>query len=90
MINVLKVIIRPFGLFESDLQRLSERIFEFVYCNVFLVLGGAVSIRKAVVNELYRRLPKKFKVVDLSENALAELMRSLGMETDCQKSTWSN
>ena len=58
VIDVLKVIGRSDRLFESELQRLSERIKEVVPCNAFLVLGRIDSIGRAVTKELYCRALK--------------------------------
>ncbi|MNV21047.1 UDP-N-acetyl-alpha-D-glucosamine C6 dehydratase [compost metagenome] len=43
----------------------------------FLVIGGAGSIGKAVVKEIFKRNPLKLHVVDISENNLVELVRDL-------------
>ena len=74
---VLKLIGRERTLFESDLQKHEDTIREAIASSTFLVIGGAGSIGRGVVKELFLRDPKRLCVVDLSENNLAELVRDL-------------
>ncbi|REJ80243.1 MAG: NAD-dependent epimerase/dehydratase family protein [Acidobacteria bacterium] len=64
-------------LFENDLQRHAAELDAGVRDRRFLVVGGAGSIGRAVVRELFKRQPAALHVVDLSENGLAELVRDL-------------
>ena len=67
---------RP-SLFEADIERCGQELEQAVGKGRFLVIGGAGSIGRAVVRELFRRKPSALHVVDLSENNLVELVRDL-------------
>ncbi|MNK04967.1 UDP-N-acetyl-alpha-D-glucosamine C6 dehydratase [compost metagenome] len=75
--DILKLIGRTSELFEEDLQKHNPEIERLVRTNRFLVIGGAGSIGKAVVKEIFKRNPLKLHVVDISENNLVELVRDL-------------
>lgn len=75
--NILKMIGRTNGLFNSDLAKHESEIVDFVSRSKFLVIGGAGSIGGAVVEEIFKRSPKCLHVVDISENNLAETVRNL-------------
>ena len=47
----------------------------------FLVIGGAGSIGQAVTKEIFNRDPRKLHVVDISENNMVELARSIRSTT---------
>ena len=78
--NVLKNIKRDHRLFDEDFNQLESKITKLVKSSNFLVIGGAGSIVSSVVKELFARAPKQLHVVDLSENNLAELVRSIRSE----------
>lgn len=75
--NLLQLIGRKEELFKNDIDRLEREISSLVSQSSFLVLGGAGSIGQAVTEEIFKRNPKKLHVVDISENNMVELVRSL-------------
>lgn len=75
--NLLGLINRKEELFNNDITKLESRICSMISQSSFLVLGGAGSIGQAVTEEIFKRNPKKLHVVDISENNLVELVRSL-------------
>lgn len=75
--EILKLIGRTKELFGEDLEKHQPEIEQLVRTNRFLVIGGAGSIGKAVVKEIFKRNPLKLHVVDISENNLVELVRDL-------------
>ena len=75
--NLLGLINRKEELFNNDITKLESRICSMISQASFLVLGGAGSIGQAVTEEIFKRNPKKLHVVDISENNLVELVRSL-------------
>lgn len=75
--NVLAILGRSSPLFRDDLLRHTEELESKVRSGRFLVIGGAGSIGQAVVREIFKRSPRLLHVVDLSENNLVELVRSI-------------
>ena len=75
--NTLKLIGREEQLFTEDVNKLSKELARIVSNSRFLVLGGAGSIGQAVTKEIFKRLPKKLHVVDISENNMVELVRDI-------------
>ena len=75
--SILKMIGRTKNLFQDDLAAHETEIADRISQSKFLVIGGAGSIGSAVVEEIFRRGPKALHVVDISENNLAELVRTL-------------
>ena len=75
--DCLSLIGREETLFDIDISSLSKELTDVVSNSSFLVLGGAGTIGQAVVKEIFKRLPKKLYVVDLSENNLVELVRDI-------------
>ena len=75
--TILKMIGRTNRLFEADLNVHEPEIAKITSESKFLVIGGAGSIGSAVVEEIFKRNPKCIHVVDISENNLAELVRTL-------------
>jgi FlaA1/EpsC-like NDP-sugar epimerase len=65
------------SLFRADLERFEKELQELVSGARFLVIGGAGSIGRAVVGEIFRRRPAAVHAVDLSENNLVELVRDI-------------
>lgn len=74
---VLDLLGRRHPLFDRDLDEWGRELDEGVRAGSFLVLGGAGSIGRAVVKELFRRRPRRLHVVDVSENNLVELVRDV-------------
>lgn len=64
-------------LFEEDLLEVEAELAALVSSSKFLVIGGAGTIGQAVTREIFTRQPRLLHVVDLSENNLVELVRSL-------------
>ncbi|MEC4726558.1 UDP-N-acetylglucosamine 4,6-dehydratase [Shewanella sp. D64] len=77
MTNTLTLIGRDKALFSSDIGQHETQLINEVSQSRFLVLGGAGSIGQAVVKEIFKRVPLKLHVVDISENNLAELVRDV-------------
>lgn len=75
--NILELIGRDRELFSRDVEKNQSEIDRLIQENRFLVIGGAGSIGKAVVKEIFKRNPLKLHVVDISENNLVELVRDL-------------
>jgi len=75
--NLLQLIGRKKEFFKIDVDQLEGEISSLVSKSSFLVLGGAGSIGQAVTEEIFKRNPKKLHVVDISENNMVELVRSL-------------
>ena len=75
--DILNLIGRDSGLLEKDIRERNNEIKHRVVKSSFLVLGGAGSIGRAVVKEIFKRNPKKLHVVDISENNLTELVRDV-------------
>ena len=72
-----KVIKRDHSLFAMDLKSHSNELEEKINGKSFLVIGGAGSIGSSYLRALLHFRPKKIVVVDLNENELTELTRSL-------------
>jgi FlaA1/EpsC-like NDP-sugar epimerase len=77
MDEILRLIGRDAELFREDLDRYDDEIRSVIRGARILVVGGAGSVGRAVVKELFKREPKVLHVVDISENNLAELVRDL-------------
>ena len=75
--DILELIGRNRNYFIEDVRGSEEYLSASVSSSSFLVIGGAGSIGRAVVKELFSRNPKKLHVVDISENNLAELVRDI-------------
>lgn len=75
--DILALIGRKRELFSADIENNQLEIDRLVSSSHFLVIGGAGSIGKAVVKEIFKRNPLKLHVVDISENNLVELVRDL-------------
>lgn len=75
--NILELIGRSNQLFVDDINALENDLQDIISQSGFLVIGGAGSIGQAVVTEIFKRNPKTLHVVDLSENNMVELVRSL-------------
>ena len=75
--NNLKLIGRSKELFNTDIDNNNVELNNKVSNSSFLVLGGAGTIGKAVIKEIFKRNPNKLHVVDISENNLVELVRDI-------------
>ena len=75
--NMLSLLGRTNSLFQEDYKSiLSELRNKLSSANV-LVVGGAGSIGQSVARELFSLEPKSLHVIDISENNLVELVRSI-------------
>ncbi|WP_448585443.1 polysaccharide biosynthesis protein [Thermaurantiacus sp.] len=75
--SLAKILGRPTSLFQSDLEDNRAAIAEALRGARILVYGGAGSIGREVVRLLFQARPKALHVIDISENRLADLVRSL-------------
>jgi UDP-N-acetylglucosamine 4,6-dehydratase len=73
----LSLIGRTRPLFLKDLAAVENDINLLVRSSRILVVGGAGSVGRAVVKELFARSPQLLHVVDISENNLTELVRDI-------------
>ena len=74
---MLKLLGRSKPLFEADIEEVNPQLGKIIQDCRFLVIGAAGSIGQAVTMELFKRNPKKLHVVDISENNMVELVRSI-------------
>lgn len=75
--DMLSLIGRKNALFTEDVAQHEDELGKIIAECSFLVIGGAGSIGKAVVKEIFERRPKILHVVDISENNLVELVRDI-------------
>lgn len=73
--NLLKNLNRSSSLFSKTLEENSDNLSNNISGKRFLVVGGAGTIGKAVINEIIKRNPDSIHIVDISENNLVELVR---------------
>ncbi len=72
-----KVIMREQSMFCADIEKNKEALAEKINGKSFLVIGGAGSIGSSYVKAILKFKPKTMVIVDINENALAELTRDL-------------
>lgn len=77
-----EVIKRPVSMFAHDLYCNNNVLTEKIKNKTILVIGGAGSIGSAFVKAVLAFFPKSLVVVDINENALAELTRDLRSTKD--------
>ena len=77
MNKILNLIGRSNTLFDKDINHLEDEIESIIKRSKFLVIGAAGSIGKSVIFEIFKRNPLTLHAVDISENNLVELVRSL-------------
>ena len=75
--DILKILGRKKSLFNEDLLNLEEELNSEINQSSFLIIGAAGSIGKAVTTEIFKRNPKVLHAVDINENNLVELVRTL-------------
>jgi len=75
--EVRDILGRQTTLFENDVNRYYDEIYDVIKNSSFLIVGGAGTIGSATAKEIFKRNPKKLHIVDISENNLAELVRDL-------------
>lgn len=71
------VINRPQSMFMSDIKENHDKLCEKICNKTLLVIGGAGSIGSSFIKAVLPFKPKSLVVVDINENALAELTRDL-------------
>lgn len=75
--DILKVIGREASLFDQDISDKNTLLVDKLKDSKVLVIGAAGSIGQAVTLELFRRDPKVLHAVDISENNMVELVRTI-------------
>lgn len=75
--DVNHIIGRDGTLFRNEVDNRGQEIADAIKGSRVLVYGGAGSIGKEVVREIFMRQPKALCVIDISENNLVELVREL-------------
>lgn len=68
---------RPRSMFLADIEAHREKLTEKIQGKTVLVIGGAGSIGSSFIKAVLPFKPKTLVVVDINENALAELTRDL-------------
>ncbi len=76
------VIKRPASMFTEDIKRNEEAIRNKIENKSVLVIGGAGSIGSSFIKAILPFRPASLVVVDINENALAELTRDLRSTRD--------
>lgn len=71
------VTFRDDSLFKDDINNHQEELYKKIYNKRVLVIGGAGSIGSSYIKAILPYEPKDLVVVDINENALAELTRDL-------------
>jgi len=71
------VIMRSKSMFLEDIERSREKLSKKIEGKSLLVIGGAGSIGSSFIKAILPFKPKSLIVVDINENALAELTRDL-------------
>ncbi|MBI4965388.1 MAG: UDP-N-acetylglucosamine 4,6-dehydratase [Desulfomonile tiedjei] len=77
MNDVLKLIGRDVELFVDDLAEHEARLRGLLEQSKILIIGGAGSIGRATVREVFQRNPRVLHVIDINENNLVELVRDI-------------
>lgn len=75
--DVNQIIGRDGTLFRDAVATHEKEIAETIGNSRVLIYGGAGSIGREVVRQIFMRRPKALCVVDISENGLVELVRDL-------------
>ena len=68
---------RPDSMFLGDIEKNADKLIEKIEGKSILVIGGAGSIGSSYIKAVLEFKPKSLVVVDINENALAELTRDL-------------
>lgn len=71
------VVKRPVSMFCSDIDENRAQLLKKIQGKTVLVIGGAGSIGSSYIKAILPFEPKTLVVVDINENALAELTRDL-------------
>lgn len=73
---------RPISMFLPDIEANRDKLQEKIQGKTVLVIGGAGSIGSSFIKALLPYKPASLVVVDINENALAELTRDLRSTKD--------
>ena len=90
--NTLSLLQRSKNLFDKDFDAHKDEIYYLLNGAKILVIGGAGSIGKATVKQIFKRNPKILDIVDISENNLVELVRDIRSSTghnQCELKTYA-
>ena len=68
---------RKTSMFEEDIEKNKNELYEKIHNKSFLVIGGAGSIGSSFIKSILCYEPGELIVVDTNENALTELTRDL-------------
>lgn len=77
------VTLRPDSMFLKDIEDNKKEIADRINNKSVLVIGGAGSIGSSFIKAILRFTPKSLIVVDVNENALAELTRDIRSDDSC-------
>lgn len=75
--EIMDLIGRSRAIFDADINFYKDELLDMLSGSSVLVIGGAGSIGQAVTIELFKRTPRKLHIVDISENNMVELVRSV-------------
>jgi FlaA1/EpsC-like NDP-sugar epimerase len=75
--DVYKIIGRTSSLFDADVSAQEKVLSDALAGARVLVFGGAGSIGKEAVKQIFARRPTALHVIDISENNMAELVRDI-------------
>ena len=68
---------RNSSIFYDDLEEIKDDLNHLIKGSRILVIGAAGTIGQSVFYELFSRKPKSIQAVDISENNLVELVRTI-------------
>ena len=77
MIKKNNFLNRNSSIFKDDLERIKDDLSHLIGGSRILVIGAAGTIGQSVFYELFSRKPKSIHAVDISENNLVELVRTI-------------
>ena len=72
---------RDVGLLSADIEGLKNELSELVKGSRILVIGAAGTIGSATTKEIFNRNPSVLHAIDISENNLVQLVRSIRSST---------
>ena len=77
MIKKNNFLNRNSSIFKDDLEEIKDDLSHLICGSRILVIGAAGTIGQSVFYELFSRKPKSIYAVDISENNLVELVRTI-------------
>ncbi len=81
------VVHRDISMFKQDIDRSEDILYEKIKGKSVLVIGGAGSIGSSFIKSVLAFRPLSLVVVDINENALAELTRDVRASKELQVPT---